>query len=161
MTFEQAFQKVKAKFDGADVSKLTNEFAIQVNMTDEDCGGAFYIQYADGKLNVEPYDYRDNTADVTLKKLDLYKILDGKLTVAKAVESGKAYINGNAEDFTVVAGCIVVPEKKPVVKRTAKKAEKPAEKTPATAKAAKEALKENKTAKEKKLLQQRQQRNND
>ena len=130
MTFEQAFVKIKDKFSNVDLSKLTEDFAIQVNMTDEDCGGAFYIQFADGKLNIEPYDYRDNTADVTLKKMDLYKILDGKLSVQTALEKGKLYVNGNAEHLSVAAGCIVIPEKKttkkPAEKKTVEK--KPAEK---------------------------------
>ncbi len=129
MTFEQAFQKIKSKFNDADTSKLDSFFAIQVNMTDEDCGGAFYIQFADGKLNVEPYDYRDNTSDVTLKKLDLYKILDLKLTVAKALETGKIIINGSADDFAAAISCIKpVPVKKAAAK-TAKKTSKPAAKT--------------------------------
>ncbi|MDO4618823.1 MAG: SCP2 sterol-binding domain-containing protein [Clostridia bacterium] len=125
MTFEQAFLKIKAKFDNADTSKLTSDFAIQVNMTDEDCAGAFYIQSTDGKLLVEPYDYRDNSADVTLKRQDLVKILDGKLTVAKALETGKLYVNGNAEDLVSAASVIkAAPAKKaPAKKAPAKKAE--------------------------------------
>ena len=132
MTFEQAFEKIKAKFDTADTKKLSSDFAIQVNMTDSDCGGAFYIQFAGGELRVEPYDYRDNTADVSLKKMDLYKILDGKLDVEKAIETGKLYVKGNAADFAAAAGCIVHVEKPKAVKKTAtkkapaKKAEKAA-----------------------------------
>ena len=156
MTFEQAFIKIKDKFASIDLSKLTEDFAIQVNMTDEDCGGAFYIHFADGKLSVEPYDYHDNTADVTVKKMDLYKILDGKLSVAAALEKGKLYVNGNAEHLALAAGCIVIPEKKTTKKTPAKKAvakeAKPAEtakkketKAPAAKKApAKKAAKETK-----------------
>lgn len=129
MTFEQAFQKVKAKFDKADTTKLNVDFAIQVNMTDSDCGGTFYIQSIGGELRVEPYDYRDNTANVTLKKLDLYKILDGKLEVSQAVESGKVTITGSAADFSAAASCIVHDEPAPkAVKKTAAKAVKTTEK---------------------------------
>ncbi len=143
MTFEQAFIKIKDKFAKTDLSKLAENFAIQVNMTDEDCGGAFYIHYADGILSIEPYDYRDNTADVTLKKLDLYKILDGKLTVSNAIESGKLFVNGNAEHLSMAAGCIVLPEKKTIkktlVKKTAtKKAPEKTEKKAPAKKAVKE-----------------------
>ena len=128
MTFEQAFLKIKAKFENADLSKLSGDFAIQVNMTDEDAGGAFYIQSTDGKLFVEPYDFHDNTADVTLKRLDLVKILDGKLTVEKALESGKLYVNGNADDLKIAASVIKAPVKKAAPKKTeVKKAEPKAE----------------------------------
>lgn len=133
MTYEQAFLKIKEKFASTDAKKLDEDFAIQVNMTDPDCGGAFYIKAEDGKLFVEPYDYRDNTADVTLKKLDLYKILDGKLSVEAAIESGKLYVNGNAGHFAKAASAIVKNEKKAEtvkkpVKKSAPKAAKKAEK---------------------------------
>lgn len=123
MTFEQAFLKIKAKFDKADTKGLINEFAIQVNMTDEDCGGAFYIQFTDGKLFIEPYDYRDNTADVTLTRENLNKILGKKLSVATALESGRLYINGNAEDFVSAISTVKAPEKKTVKKATVSKKE--------------------------------------
>lgn len=121
MTFEQAFSKIKEKFGSVDKKKLDEDFAIQVNMTDADCGGAFYIQSAQGSLNVEPYDYHDNTADVTLKKLDLYKILDGKMSVSEAVESGKIYVRGNAEHFAKAAAAIVRASKPEAVKKAVKK----------------------------------------
>ncbi len=129
MTFEQAFLKIKAKFDGADLKKLSSDFAIQVNMTDEDAGGAFYIQSADGKLFVEPYDYRDNTADVTLKRADLVKILDKKLDIQKAIDAGTVYVNGNVADFIQAVEVIKVEKKAPAKKAPAKKA--PAKKAPA------------------------------
>ena len=121
MTFEQAFAKVKEKFGSVDKKKLDEDFAIQVNMTDADCGGAFYIQSVRGTLNVEPYDYRDNTADVTLKKLDLYKILDGKMSVGDALKNGRLYVRGNAEHFAKAAAAIVRVSKPAVVKKTVKK----------------------------------------
>ncbi len=140
MTFEQAFSKIKAKFDGADLKKLTTDFAIQVNMTDEDAGGAFYIQSADGKLFVEPYDYRDNTADVTLKRADLVKILDKKIDIQKAVDAGTIYVNGNVADFALAVSVIKAAAKKPAAKKTpAKKAEPKAAAKKAAPKAEKKA----------------------
>ncbi len=136
MTFEQAFLKIKAKFDNADLSKLTSDFAIQVNMTDEDAGGAFYIQSADGKLFVEPYDYRDNTADVTLKRADLTKILDKKLAIEKAIDAGTIFVNGNASDFAMAIDAVKVAKKAPAKKAPAKKAEAPKAEKKAPAKKA-------------------------
>lgn len=118
MTFEQAFVKIKEKFKDVDISKFTSELAIQVNLTDEDCGGTFYIQFADGKLFVEPYDYHDNTADITLKKLDFNKLVTGKLDIEKALSNGTLYINGKKEDVVTISGCIKVPEKKPAAKKS-------------------------------------------
>ncbi len=119
MTFEQAFIKIKEKFKDVDLAKFTSELAIQVNLNDEDCGGAFYIQFADGKLFVEPYDYHDNTADITLKKLDFNKLITGKLDIEKALSAGTLYINGSREDVLTISGCIKSPEKKPAAKKAA------------------------------------------
>ena len=119
MTFEQAFVKIKEKFKDVDLAKFSSELAIQVNLTDEDCGGTFYIQFADGKLFVEPYDYHDNTADITLKKLDFNKLITGKLDIDKALSNGALYLNGNKEDVMTISGCVKVPEKKPATKKAA------------------------------------------
>ena len=118
MTFIAKFEAIKKKYAKADLTKLSESFAIQVNLTDEDCGGTFYIQFADGKLFVEPYDYHDNTADITLKKLDFNKLVTGKLDIEKALSNGTLYINGNKEDVVTISGCIKVPEKKPAAKKS-------------------------------------------
>ena len=65
MTFEKKFASLKTKFDKADLKKLPDDFAIQLTMTDEDCGGIFYIANKNGAFSVEPYDYKDNSAAVT------------------------------------------------------------------------------------------------
>lgn len=127
MTFEQAFVKIKEKFKDVDLSKFSSELAIQVNLTDEDSGGAFYIQFTDGKLFVEPYDYHDNTADITLKRLDFNKLITGRLDIEKALASGALYINGSREDVLTISGCVKAPEKKPAAKK-ATPAKKPAPK---------------------------------
>ena len=133
MTFEQAFLKIKEKFKDVDLTKFTKDLAIQVNLSDEDCSGTFYIQFTDGKLFVEPYDYHDNTADITLKKLDFNKLVTGKLDIEKALSSSTMYLNGDKEDVMFLSGSVKVPEKKPTAKKasttktgkktTAKKAE--------------------------------------
>ena len=119
MTFEQAFVKIKEKFKDVELTKFTSDLAIQVNLTDEDCGGTFYVQFTDGKLFVEPYDYHDNTADITIKKLDFNKLITGKLDIEKALSNGTMYMNGNKEDVMTISGCVKVPEKKPAVKKAA------------------------------------------
>ena len=77
MTFEKKFSTLKTKFNKADVKKLPENFAIQFTMTDEDCGGTFYIANIDGTFSVEPYDYVDNNAAVTGASADIAKISAG------------------------------------------------------------------------------------
>lgn len=119
MTFEKKFETLKKSFVKADLEKLTESFAFQVNMTDEDCGGTFYVAYVDGTLAVEPYDYKDNTAVVTGAADDVAKLAKG--TVAVAVE-------GNAAQVEMFAASFVKPvAKKPAAKKAAP-AKKPAAK---------------------------------
>ena len=79
MTYEQIVSKVKAKYADADASSLSGTVAIQINLTGKNVEGIFYIEAKDGKVNVEPYDYHDNKAIVTVAPTNLLKILDGKL----------------------------------------------------------------------------------
>ena len=91
-------------------------------MTDEDCGGTFYIEYKNGNYSVEPYDYYDNNAYVNASAASVAKLAKG--TVAKDVEIG-----GDEEVVKTLAASLK-PAKKPAAKKApAKKAAaKPAEK---------------------------------
>ena len=56
MTYYEQFETLKKKILNVDETKLNKSFATQVNMTDEDCNGSFYIANMDGVFAVEPYD---------------------------------------------------------------------------------------------------------
>ncbi len=95
MTFEQAFLKIKEKFENADASSA-QDFAIQVTFSDEDCGGTFYAEVKNGKLAVEPYDYRDSDVILDIKKSALLAVLSGRSSLDKAVANGEAVVQGDA-----------------------------------------------------------------
>ena len=140
MTFEAAFKKLKEKFANVKPEML-DDMAIQITLSDEDCGGTFYAQVKDKSLYVEPYDYKDNDAVIDITRKSLASILDGKSTFEKAVEKGEATVMGNIDKISAVKAAIVPPVKKPAVKKTAaaKKAavkkEEPEKKTTVTKKA--------------------------
>lgn len=126
MTFEERFSELK-KIISKKRPKLGPVFAIQVNMTDSDCHGTFYIAYTDGTLRVEPYDYYDHTAMITADSKVLGELLEGTLTPGKAYEEGKIIIDGSLESAKELTKLC----KKPVVKKAApKKAEKKPEVKP-------------------------------
>ena len=135
MTFEAAFKKLKEKFANVDPKKL-EDMAIQITISDEDCGGTFYAEVRNNVLAVEPYDYKDNDAVIDITKKALASILDGKSTFEKAVEKGEATVMGNIEKIASVKDAIA-PAKKPAAKKA------PAKKAPV---AKKEAVKEEKPA---------------
>ena len=139
MTFIEKFDSIKKKFSKPDQSKLTEDFAVQINLTDTDCGGAFYIAYMNDIFAVEPYDYHDHTAMVTTDA----KTFDGFLTKKKTIED--MTVDGNKNHVEMIAIAI---EKKPAAKkRTVKKetvkkeSEKPAVKKTSAKTTAKKTVK--------------------
>lgn len=145
MTFEQAFLKVKEKFDHADASG-TADFAVQVTFTDSDCGGTFYAEVKDGKLAVEPYNYYDNNALLNITKSALLAYLAGRTTLDKAIAAGDARAEG---DISKIADWKAMLKKAPAAKKTPVKKASASAKTASKKTAAKKAApakKDTKTA---------------
>ncbi len=115
MTYAEKFQSLKTAFEKANTKKFNADFAVQITMTDEDCGGTFYIEYKNGNYAVEPYDYVDNNAALTASAASITKLSKG--TVAKDIS-----VFGDETVVSVLASAL-----KPVKKTAAKKA--PAKKT--------------------------------
>lgn len=97
MTYEQVVSKVKAKYSDIDASSIEGTQAIQINLSGKNTEGIFYIEVKDGKVNVEPYDYHDKWAEVTVNPTNLFKILDGKLNPVIAYTTGKVSISGDVD----------------------------------------------------------------
>ena len=142
MTFENALKRIKTAFENVDASKLA-DMAVQITLTDEDCGGTLYFKSEAGKLSVEGYDYRDNDAVVDIQRKALMDILSGKTDIDKVIEKGQATVKGNFDKLDTLKAAVPVykaPARKPAAKKAepAAKAEvKKAEpaKKPATKKA--------------------------
>ncbi len=97
MTYEQVVEKIKTRYSSIDASSIEGTQAIQINLTGKNAEGIFYIEVKDGKVNVEPYDYHDNWATVTVAPTNLFKILDGKLDPVLAYTTGKVKISGDIQ----------------------------------------------------------------
>lgn len=148
MTYEQIVSSVKKALAKADVSKVKNNIAIQVDIVGEG-EGAFYIAVLDGTLAIEPYEYKDNNAKLIISAKDCVDLFNGKLDTKQINVEGDAEACKNAIKKLVAA-------KKPAAKKTAAKkapakkaaAKKPAAKKPAAKKpAAKKAATTKKAAK--------------
>ena len=139
MTFENALAKIQAKFAEVNGAKLA-DMAVQVTLTDEDCGGTLYFKVTDGTVDVQGYDYRDNDAVIDIERKSLMDILGGKTTLDNAIEKGKATVKGNFEKLATLKDAVPAAVKKVVEKKApAKKA--PAKKAPAKKAEAKPAAK--------------------
>ncbi len=126
MNFYQAFENVKNGISKVDTTKFAGNFAIQLTMTNKDCGGIFYVEYKEGSLNVEPYNYYDNNVSVTSGYSDLLKLLAGELKIAsKKIEVlGDEAVLANfisAITFKAPAAAKKAAPKKPAAKAPAKK----------------------------------------
>lgn len=97
MTYEEFFKEFKQKFDGTDVSDLSEHLAYQFNIEDEEAGGSFYVEVKDGKLFIEPYEYYDRDAAFTCKPETLNKIVAGKLDPVMAYTLGQLKVEGSIE----------------------------------------------------------------
>ena len=120
MDFYKNFEKVQKAFLKVNKDSLTEDFAIQINLIDEEGNGAFYIARQGGVCAIEPYDYKDHTAMIDIKTADMVKLIQGKLDVVSALEKGAVKVEGNFEHAKMIAS--LLPEKKTTKKATTKKA---------------------------------------
>ncbi len=127
MTYEKMFEKVKKALTAADASGIGEHVAVQVNVTGE-AEGWFYIEAADGKLNIEPYTYDDRDAILTASGEDLVALSAGKLALEQGMAEGKLTVEGNFDKFMLLSAVFA---QMPV-----KKTRKPAAKKPAAKKTA-------------------------
>lgn len=116
MTFETAFKRLKEKFANVDASIL-EDMAIQITLSDEDCGGTFYAAVKDHVLAVEPYDYKDNDAVIDITRAALAALLDEKMTIDKAIEKGDMSVMGDLQKVSAIRSAIKIPEKNTVTKK--------------------------------------------
>ena len=96
MTYEEIVEKVRERLNGVDTSSVQGLLAIQVNITGEG-EGAFYVEVKDGVLSVEPYEYFDRQAKITMKSKNFLALMDGKLDPVAAFTLGKLKIDGSIE----------------------------------------------------------------
>ena len=131
MNFEEKYSKLAKKLIKADTTKFTENFAIQITMDDEDCGGTFFVAYIDGAFRVEPYDYVDNTVCVNVLASTFEKLVDKKVDIDEAFEADAIAVSGNADHIVMLFEGFEKKVRKSPAKKTAEKAadKKPAKKT--------------------------------
>ena len=141
--YEKVYESLKKTIKKTDTSNFEGFFAFQFTVTG-DAAGTFYMEFKDGTLSVENFDYKDATATFKADADTFTALVEGTLAPDKAVKSGKLVVEGNnagcADIFNAIAPKKAAPAKKaaaPAKKTAAKKAApaKKAEAKPAAPKA--------------------------
>lgn len=119
MTFIEAYSKIKTALKTAKADTVEGHLAIQINLTDADASGILYLEVTDGKLYVEPYDYFDHDAMITVEWKNFVDIMTGKLDFDKAIEEDVISIYGNFEKAMELKKIVKKPTpRKPAAKKT-------------------------------------------
>ncbi len=79
MTYEEIFEKSKERLLKAKTKDVKDFIAVQFNIFGEG-QGSFYAVIFDGKMDVQPYDYKDNDISLNISGEDLVYALENKMT---------------------------------------------------------------------------------
>ena len=118
MTYEEIVAKVKKNYQSSRPAKAEDHLAVQFDITGEG-EGAFYVEVADGKINVEPYEYYEHDIKVVGSAEALLEITSGKTDIVNANLTGKVYAEGDLEKSEILSGLVKAAAKKTVQKEAA------------------------------------------
>lgn len=94
MTVIELVDKLREMTASKDLSDYKGFLAIQVNITGEN-EGVFYVEIKDGTLSIEPYDYHDRNASLTISMDNFLKLVNGKLDPVMAYTLKKLTVDGD------------------------------------------------------------------
>lgn len=101
MTYEELVAKVKEAMKRAKVSRQVGHVAFQFNVEGE-AAGIFYLEIADGKINVEPYEYFDRDIVIVTSAEVILQMLEGKLQPRAAYTNGQMQVYGDVRLLAVL-----------------------------------------------------------
>lgn len=150
MTYEEIVGKALIVYSKADASEVTGHLAVQFNVRGQG-EGAFYIEVSDGRVDVQPYEYYDRNAIVTVDSEILIEMLDGKLGIDEAYNDNRIQIEGDLGAALLLKKIAVrkVPAKQAAEKEENSAGKTTAEKTTAKKTSTKKPAAKKTTAKKK------------
>lgn len=101
MKYEELVGIVKEATRKRIVSKLLGHVAYQFNVEGE-AEGAFYLEIAEGKINVEPYEYYDRDLIIVTTADVILQMVEGKLEPMEAYTNGLLKAYGDEEYLRVL-----------------------------------------------------------
>ena len=110
MTYEELVQSVKDIYANADAGNVKEHVAIQCNIEGE-AEGALYIEFSEGNIDVQPYEYYDRNVILTLSAANLLEIVAGKKDLLEAYHANEVSVWGDL-DKVVEMKKVILPKKK-------------------------------------------------
>ncbi|MCL1823998.1 MAG: SCP2 sterol-binding domain-containing protein [Oscillospiraceae bacterium] len=102
VSLESILQELKEKTANYNANAYNGFLAVQVTLTD--INKVFYVEVKDGKLSIEPFDYRDRQANLMISSANFVKMINGKLNSVTAFLTGKLKIDGDIEKAKEMSG---------------------------------------------------------
>ncbi len=101
MRYEELVENVRQATKEVKVSRGVGHLAFQFNVEGE-AEGAFYLEIADGRINVEPYEYYDRDMIITTSADVIVQMAAGKLQPMEAYTNGQLRISGDIGTLKVL-----------------------------------------------------------
>lgn len=101
MKYEEIVEKVRSATRKANVSRAVGHIAFQFNIEGEG-EGAFYLEIADGKVYVEPYEYYDRDVIIVTTADVILQMIEGGLQPMVAYTNEQMKVYGNIDHLKVL-----------------------------------------------------------
>ena len=105
MKYEELVDNVRNATKRVKVSKTVGHVAFQFNVQGG-AEGAFYLEIADGKVNVEPYEYYDRDIIIVTSADVIMQMVEGTVKPRAAYSNGQLKVYGDVVQLDVLRlGC--------------------------------------------------------
>ena len=92
----QAEYAIRKLYEEVDAAEIEEHFAIQININGE-AEGALYIEFADGQIEVQPYEYFDRDLIINTDFETAIDLANGDIEMSDAYAEEKITVWGNLD----------------------------------------------------------------
>lgn len=115
MTYAELVKRVKKNIKVSDKTMAKKHFAVEFDIQGEG-EGAFYVEFLDGKVDVEPYEYYDYDIRIRTDAHTALELTGGTLDFEKALLDGRLSAEGKVDRLTNL-GMALKKESKKISKK--------------------------------------------
>lgn len=121
MTYRELVKELRNKYQKLDASKVEQHFAIQFNIEGE-AEGAFYVEFSEGRIDVQPYEYYDRNLILTTDYQTALDMAEKKVNLLEAYKSDRLKAWGDLDQGIAIYEAVdLMEEEKPKAKKTTSK----------------------------------------